>query len=151
MATSEPVRAGEEGSAVVEFLATALLLLIPTVYLILTFAAVQAATYAAESAARDVGRILSRSTDLTEAHDRAQITTHLAFADHGIDVDPTRALTVSCEASPCLTPGAGIHIAVNVEVPLPLLPDFLRSSLPAAVTVSADALATVDRFQEHQR
>lgn len=136
----------EDGSATVEFLGVSLLLLIPIVYLILTFAQIQAATYAAEASARAAGRVFAQATDEAAAHRQAVATTALAFADHGMDVSPD-VLQVSCESSPCLSPGSGIHIQVTVPVPLPLVPDFLTTRVPTTVNVSADAYATVDRFK----
>lgn len=136
----------EEGSAAVEFLAASLLLLVPIVYVILTFSAVQAATYAAESAAREAGRIYSRADTQAAAERHALLATTLAFSDHGIDVTPSEVLTVRCEETPCLTPGSTVHIQVSVRVPLPLLPDFVVDRVATSVTVSADAIATVDRF-----
>ncbi len=137
---------GEDGSAVVEFLAGTLLLLIPIVYLILTFASVQAATYAAEAAARESGRIYARADTIDEAEHRSRAATHLAFADHGFD-SGTHRLTVTCEATPCLTPGAGVHVTIAIDVPLPLIPDFIARAVPTSVRVSADAFATIDRFR----
>ena len=136
----------EDGSAVVEFLAGSVLLLVPIVYLVLTFASVQAARYAAESAARESGRIYSRAPSEQAARERSATATHLAFSDHGIEISPSDTLTVSCEQHPCLTPGAGVHILVHVDVPLPLIPDLLTSRFATSVTVSAEAFTTVDRF-----
>ncbi len=136
----------EEGSAAVEFLAASLLLLIPIVYVILTFSAVQAATYAAESAARETGRIYSRADSQLAAERHALLATTLAFSDHGIDVTASEVLTVTCAQTPCLTPGGAVHIQVNIDVALPLLPDFVVDRVASSVTVSADAIATVDRF-----
>ena len=47
---------GDEGSAVVEFVFLAIVLMVPVVYLVLTLARVQEATFAAEAVARDVSR-----------------------------------------------------------------------------------------------
>lgn len=146
MSASGVNKDAESGSAAVEFLAASVLLLVPIVYLILTFASVQAATYAAESAARETGRIYSRADTESEARTHAQSATLLAFLDHGIDVAPREVLTITCEETPCLTPGAGVHIRVDVDVPLPLLPDFLAGRVATSVRVTADAIATVDRF-----
>ena len=55
--TAPPARdPGEEGSAVVEFVALAVLLLIPIIYLILTVGRLQAASYAVSTAAREAAR-----------------------------------------------------------------------------------------------
>lgn len=136
----------EDGSAAVEFLAGTLLLLIPIVYLILTFASVQAATYAAESAARETGRIYSRASSLGAAETRAATATRLIFLDHGFDPASDYRVTVACAASPCLTPGAGVHVRVEVNVRLPLVPDFLTGALPTSLRLSAEAFANIDRF-----
>jgi len=148
MTMTSPVVSGEaeEGSAAVEFLAASLLLLIPIVYVILTFSAVQSATYAAESAARETGRIYSRADSQLAAEHHALLATTLAFSDHGIDVTASEVLRVTCEETPCLTPGGAVHIQVNVDVALPLLPDFVVDHVATSVAVSADAIATVDRF-----
>lgn len=136
----------DEGSAIIEFLAASLLLFVPIIYLVLTFAAVQASTYAAESAAREAGRIYARADSEHVAREQAQVATLLAFADHGIDVAPRQVLQVTCEAEPCATPGAGVHIEVRIDVPLPLVPDFIAARVPATVPVTATSYTTVDRF-----
>lgn len=136
----------DDGSATVEFLAVSVVLLIPIIYLILTLSHVQAAMYAAEASARTTGRIFAQATDETEARRQAVTTTALAFTDHGMDVPAADLLEISCETTPCLTPGAGVHVRVSVSVPLPLLPDFFATHLAASVDVSADAYTTVDRF-----
>ena len=52
MSTAPAPRRGDAGNAVVEFLGISLILLIPLVYLVLTLAKVQGASYAVEGAAR---------------------------------------------------------------------------------------------------
>ena len=47
---------GDEGSSVIEFLGLAVVLLIPLVYLVLTLARIEAATFATEGAAREAAR-----------------------------------------------------------------------------------------------
>lgn len=141
------LRGEEGGNAVVEFLGVTLVLLVPLVYLVLTLGRVQAATFAAEAAAREVGRVLSQAEDIGTATAHAHAAVELAFADHGIDVDPARALSIECDAEPCLTPGARIHVAVAAVVDLPLVPDFLGDSLPLEVPVRAAHLAAVPEFR----
>lgn len=146
MVARAPKRRSESGSAVVEFLAGGLLLLIPVVYLILTFAQVQAATYAAEAASREVARVYVRAQSVPEARSRAAVVTRMAFSDQGIDVAPHEILRVTCEDGDCLAPGSSVHVAVDLEVPLPLIPDVVARNVPTSVAVSADAYATIDRF-----
>lgn len=107
---------GDRGSATVEFLAATLLLLVPIVYLIVTLAAVQGATYAAEASARHAGRIFARADDETRALAQVHHATSLAFADHGIEVSPAAIMEITCEHDPCLTPGAGMHFHVVLRL-----------------------------------
>ncbi|WP_241236873.1 pilus assembly protein [Georgenia faecalis] len=137
---------GERGSAIVEFLGVALLLLVPLVYLVLTLAAIQAATFAAEGAAREAGRIVAQAESLEEAGPRARLATELAFADHGITVDGRDALRLTCEEDPCHTPGARVHVEVAASVRLPLIPDVLGAAVPLEVPVVAEHLAVVPEF-----
>lgn len=138
--------AGDRGSAVVEFLGIALVLLIPLVYLVLVLGRVQGATFAAEGAAREAGRIIAQAEDLDEAVADARTAVELAFADHGITVDAGDALRLTCEREPCLTPGAQVHIEVSTALALPLVPEFARGVLPMEVAVGAEHLAAVAEF-----
>ncbi len=140
------LRTEDRGGAIVEFLGVGLVLLLPLVYLVLTLGQVQAAAFAAESAAREAGRVLSQAEDLPVALDRAHHAVRLAFEDHGIAVDPARALAVDCEYDPCLTPGGQVHVEVSAVVGLPLVPAFLGDTLPLEVPVQAAHLAVVPEF-----
>lgn len=137
--------APDAGSAVVEFLGIGLVLLVPLVYLVLVLAELQAATFAAEAAAREAGRILA--TD-PSAHERAAAAVELALADQGVDAVAAEALSITCGGGGCSEPGERIGVEVAVAVPLPMVPAFLRDSVPAQVPVSATHVAVVDRFLE---
>lgn len=139
---------GESGSAVVEFLGVALVLLVPIVYLIITLGRVEAATFAADGAARDAGRLIAQADTFEDGVTQAAVAVELAFADQGMDVDGARALQVTCEEDPCLSPGAYLHLQVTTEVPLPLTPAFLDETLGTTVRVEAQAMTAVDDFRE---
>lgn len=141
------LRAEDDGGAIVEFLGITLVLLLPLIYLIITLGQVQAAAFAAESAARESGRVLSQAQDLPTALDQAHHAVRLAFEDHGIAIDPAAALSVGCEHDPCLTPGGQLHIEVSAAVGLPLVPSFLGDTLPLEVPVQAAHLAVVPEFR----
>ncbi|NKY41663.1 pilus assembly protein, partial [Cellulomonas septica] len=53
----------DDGSAVLEFLGVALVLLLPTVYLVLVLGRLQAATFAVEGAAREAARTAVAADD----------------------------------------------------------------------------------------
>ncbi|WP_240930436.1 pilus assembly protein [Isoptericola sp. BMS4] len=138
---------GEAGAALVEFLGTAVLLLVPLVYLVLTLAQVQAGTFAAEGAVREAGRALVTAEDSGTGLARAEAATGIALADQGFDDVPAAdVLGVRCSADPCLSPGASVELRARLEVPLPFVPAALRDWVPLAVPVEASQVVTVDEY-----
>ncbi|MFV0253083.1 MAG: pilus assembly protein [Beutenbergiaceae bacterium] len=138
---------GERGSAVVEFLGVSLVLLVPLVYLILTMAHIQAATFAAEGAAREAGRLIAQADTLAEGAQAAHLGVEVAFADQGLEVDGEDVLTISCPDSDCTT-AQYVLVSVDTEVSLPLTPDFLAGSAPTSVSISADAMTAISGFRD---
>ena len=137
---------GEDGSAIVEFVFLGVLFLVPLVYLMITLFSLQSAAYAAEGAARDAARLYAAATDEGAAHRAAELSTAMAFEDFGVTITGPAALTVHCEADPCLTAGSVIQVSVNAGVRLPLLPDFLGSA--GTVPVEGTAAVVVDRYRD---
>lgn len=135
----------ERGSAVVEFVALAVLMLIPLVYLVMMLARVQAGSYAVSQAAREAGRAFVTAPSAAVAPARAEAAARVAFLDHAME-DHGR-LTVACDGSPCLRPEGQVETTATVRVPLPLVPAFAREVLPLALPISASHLSTVDRFR----
>jgi hypothetical protein len=140
-----PAALDERGSAVVEFVALGVLLLIPLVYLVMMLGRVQAGSYAVSQAAREAGRAFVTADAEGAAAARAQAAARVAFADHAFE-DSGR-VTIACDGSPCLRPDGHVVTAATVRVPLPLVPSFVRHAIPLSVPVSASHLSTVDRFR----
>lgn len=139
----------DDGSAVVEFLGVALLLLVPIVYLVLVMARLQAASFAAEGAAREAARSFATATTVEDANRRAVISVDLALDDQGFDdVDPGRALSVACSSTPCLAPGSDVEVQVAFDVKLPFVPDFVQGAVPLVVPVSARHVSPVDSYAD---
>ncbi|WP_448629891.1 pilus assembly protein [Cellulomonas soli] len=138
---------GEQGSAVLEFLALSVVLLIPLMYLVLVLGRVQAATFAAEGAARTAARAYVVASTPTDGAARAVASVGLALQDQGFDDDPDGALTLTCTSVPCLEPGSEVAARVDVRVPLPFVPSFVRDVVPLEVPVSAERTAPVDVFR----
>jgi Na+-transporting methylmalonyl-CoA/oxaloacetate decarboxylase gamma subunit len=138
---------GDEGSAVIEFLGLALVLLVPLVYLVLTLARVEAATFAAEGAAREAARTYVAADGSAEGTRRAVAAVGIALRDQGFDDDPARALTLTCSTTPCLTPGSDVAARIDVRVPLPFVPTFVRDVVPLELPVSAQRVAPVDTYR----
>jgi Flp pilus assembly protein TadG len=135
----------ERGSAVVEFVVLAVLMLIPLVYLVMMLARVQAGSYAVGQAAREAGRAYVTSGAGQDAVGRAEAAARIAFLDHSFE-DAGR-LAIACDGTPCLRPDGQVETTATVRVPLPLVPSFVRDVVPLSVPVSASHLSTVDRFR----
>ena len=133
---------GDEGSAAVEFLAVGVLLLVPIAYLVLTLGRVQAATFAAESGAREASRVVAAAP---RGESAARAAVALALADQGF-APAAGDLALECAADPCRSPGAEVVATVRIEVDLPLVPGFLATAVPARVPVQVRRVAVVDRF-----
>ncbi|WP_347876309.1 TadE/TadG family type IV pilus assembly protein [Cellulosimicrobium cellulans] len=98
-------RRAERGSAVVEFLGVALVLLLPVLYLVLTVGRLQAATFAVEGASREAARAFVTAQTADDGGRLAAAAVRLALDDQGFRPG-TDVLTISCSATPCLEPGA---------------------------------------------
>lgn len=136
---------GERGSAVVEFVFLAVLLMVPLLYLVMTLSRIQAAAYAASTAAREAGRAFVTASEPAAARERASAAARIAFEDQGFG--PDGALTMACDGTPCLRPDGRIEMTTTVTVPLPLIPSFARGAVPLEVPVTASHVAVVDRFR----
>jgi len=139
----------EAGSALVEFLGTAVVLLIPLMYLVLVVGQIQAATFAVEGAAREAARAVVTADSSAHGVARAQAAVRVALDDQGLDeVAAGDALTLECSHDPCLTPGGTVGVNVRVGVPLPFVPGALRGWVPLEVPVESVHVASVDRYAQ---
>lgn len=137
--------ASDEGSALVEFLALALLLLIPIIYLVLTLTELHAGKFAAASAAQSAARVFAGSPDVKTAHQRAAAATRIALDDQGFsEVPVTQALTIHCDAV-CLESDGYVHVTVQIPISVPGIP-FLDHG-PAVMTVEHSQVAANERFR----
>ena len=121
----------DAGTAIVEFVFVAVLVMVPLVYLIAAVATVQRNTLAVTQAARDAGRAFATSDSAAEAQRRVSAAIRLALADQGLpdDVDVRFVASgASCGAAPIvprLTPGAEFTVCVSRRVSLPAVPSVL--------------------------
>lgn len=134
----------EGGRAIIEFIVLGLLLLVPIVYLIVTLALLQRASFAAATAAREAGRVFMTSDTDAQARERGQVAASLTFEDYGV---ARGTVTLACDGTPCLRPEGKVRAMARVVVSLPLVPDFLAGVIPASVPVEAVHEVTVDRFR----
>ena len=138
---------GERGSAIVEFLGAALLLLLPVMYLALTLGRIQAATFAVEGAAKESARAFVTADSVEHGETRAGVAVSLALDDQGFtDVRPADVLSIACSGGPCLAPGSEVVTVVRYDVPLPFVPPGVRDLVPMSVPVEAVHVSPVDRY-----
>jgi len=137
----------DAGSAVVEFLTLGVLLLLPLVYLVLTLGRLQAAAFAADSAAGAAARAFATAPDEDGARARALAAVRLGLRDQGFDDDPAAAARLTCSTTPCLTPGGRVEVEVSIDVVLPGVPSAVDRVAGTHVTVRSVRSARFDPFR----
>jgi hypothetical protein len=136
----------------VEFLTVGVLLLVPLVYLVLTLGRIQAATFAADGAARTAARAIATAPSEAEGRARAAVAVRLALTDQGFDAGAGgTGPVVECSTTPCLRPGGMVVARVAVQVVLPGVPAFVDRSMPLRITVRAAQAVSVDEFRASPR
>lgn len=132
------------GSAIVEFVFVAVVVMVPLVYLIVAVAVVQRSQLATSDAARAVGRAYATSPTVRQAMPRARAALRLALVDQGLAAASLRfvAAGASCDAAPVvpqLRPGTEFTVCVRRQVELPAVPSVL----------SGRGIATVGAYTVH--
>jgi len=125
------VKRDDSGSAIVEFVFIAVLVMVPLIYLIAAVATVQRNSLAVSQAARDAGRAFVTSESADEARARVDAAVRLALADQDLPDDAAVrfvAAGASCDSAaiaPQLAPGARFTVCVIRQVQLPAVPSVL--------------------------
>jgi hypothetical protein len=120
------------------------LLLVPLAYVVVCIGSVQAGAYGVSAATREAGRAFVHAPVGEDPRAWAYTAAKLALADQGIELQPEQ-LQITCSADPCRTPGATVAVAIDLEVPLPLVPEVF-GSVPASIAVHGRHVEIVDRF-----
>ena len=138
----------QRGTAIVEFVWLAILLLVPLLYVVLAVFDAQRTSYAASAAARSATRAFVTSPDQASGYARAQAAARLAFGDQGIE-SADFTLTITCRPDPrqCLTPGSVVAAQVRSAADLPLMPAALGSNTPR-ISVEAVHQSPYGTFRE---
>ncbi|MGY2874057.1 Tfp pilus assembly protein PilX [Marmoricola sp. URHA0025 HA25] len=145
--TRRPPR-DDAGTAIVEFVWLAILLLVPLLYIVLAVFDTQRASYAASAAARSASRAFVTSPDQATAYARAEAAARLAFGDQGIEAaDFTLVITCRPDPDRCLSPGSVVDAEVRSAADLPLMPAALGSNTPR-ITVEAIHRSPYGTFRE---
>ena len=119
---------GDEGTALVEFVGLAVLLLVPLVYLLLSVFSVQRAAFAVTQAAREAGRAYATAPSTSSARDRGAYAAQLALISQG--VRERSSVRYAPAGSGCAAsnadgaesrrPGARFVVCVRTQAALPL-------------------------------
>jgi Flp pilus assembly protein TadG len=121
----------ERGTAIIEFVFVAVLVMVPLVYLIVAVAVAQRSSLAVTNAAREAGRAFATADTERDALARAQVAARLAMADQGVSDGPIVryvAAGTSCDAAaivPQLTPRTKFTVCVTRSFGLPGVPSIL--------------------------
>lgn len=137
---------GEEGSALVEFVWLAMLLIVPLVYLLVAVFDVQRAAFGASAASRAAGRAYALADTDAEGLRRARAAAEIALADQG--VDRPMALEITCEpAPPCHERGRTVVVRLSSSVALPLVPAALGGGAPS-FAIRSEHRVPIGRYRE---
>ncbi|WP_265445079.1 pilus assembly protein [Flexivirga meconopsidis] len=135
----------ERGSALIEFIVIGILLTLPVFYLVITLARLQAGTYAVAAAARESSRMFVTAPSDAAGATRSRAAAAMAFADQGFG--GRGGVRISCSRTPCLSPDGTINSVADLDVDLPLIPDFLRGAVPSSVHLHSTHVESVDRYR----
>ena len=141
------VRRDDSGTAIIEFVWLALILLVPLVYIVIAVFDTQRTAYAASSAARSAGRAFLTAPDQQSAYARAHLAARQAFRDQGIDAAPQLRITCRPDPGACLSPGSTVTTIVVGHAALPLTPAVFGGSAPG-IRVESRHSAPYGEFRE---
>lgn len=137
----------DTGSASLEFIVVGVVLLVPIVYLVIAFGAVQSRALGIEAAARHVARAIATAPDERVADERATRVLTAVAAEYGLDADALE-LTVACvpAGARCPEAGATLTVGVSSSVTLPLAPPLFGLDRLAAIPVEAASVQKASRL-----
>lgn len=110
---------GQAGNALVEFVALAGLLMVPTIYFLLSVFALQNAAFAASSAGAQTLQVLAQLPEEQRSQELASSLAILAASDYGIEDQQVQTQLI-CPTS--CAQGENLVLLVTVSVELPLVP-----------------------------
>lgn len=140
----------QEGSAIIEFIFVAVLVLVPLIYLIVTVSVVQQGRLAVTNAARDVGRAIEEAHSSAEADSRAAAALSVALDAHHLSPAEVSlryvAAGTSCQGAqvaPALRAGNEFAVCVIRQQQLPAVPQFFAGG---SVTLVGRFVVHIDDF-----
>jgi Flp pilus assembly protein TadG len=144
-------RADDAGTAIVEFVFVAVIVMVPLVYLVVAVAVVQRSQLAVSQAAREAGRAFATADTAAEAQTRAGAAVHLALRDQGLSDDVTvryvpagQSCTGASTTTPRLAAGAVFTVCVIRSVDIPAVPRFLSGK---GITSIGEYVVHIDDYR----
>lgn len=135
----------EDGSAIVEFVWLAVLLMIPLVYVVLAALSVQRSAFASTAAAREAARAYATAASDVEGEQRAEAAVAMAMHDQGVAWTP-HGRVIQC-GDCTFAPGSTFSVDIRTTVALPFVPDWLCGErCVAGIPVSAHHRERIDCF-----
>ncbi|HET6817394.1 MAG TPA: hypothetical protein VFH66_09255 [Mycobacteriales bacterium] len=139
------MRRGDEGSAIVEFVWLAVLLMVPLLYVVLTAVTVQRAAFGAATAAREAARAYATAGSDSAGEQRAELAAQLAMSDQGMEWAPDARIVTCGECT--YAAGSAFAVDLHVRVRLPFVPRWMCSErCVAGLMVSAHHRERLDCF-----
>jgi hypothetical protein len=134
-------RRDQQGSAIIELVWLGILLLIPTLWLVMSVFEVQRGAFGVSAAARAAGRAYALAPDDATGRVRAEAAARQALADQGVSGAPLDiAITCSPYPQDCHSGTSVITVVIRSRVDLPLMPAVLGGDRPS---FALDATHTV--------
>lgn len=107
-------RKRDEGNATLEFIAAAVLLMVPLVYGIVSLAQLERAVFGVSGAAQMAARAYANSNTDAVGRFAAWRSASIAGRNHGLFIATDR-VRVECGAADCLVPGTRVRVTVETS------------------------------------
>ena len=137
--------AGEEGSALIEFVGLGVLLLLPLMYWLLSVFSVQRAAFAVTQAAREAGRAYATAPSSALAGERANYAAQLAMQSQGVKSGVSvryapagSGCGAAGDGAASLQAGARFVVCVRTRAQLPL---------GGVITVNGQYAVSIDSYR----
>lgn len=138
-------RRDDGGSAIVEFVWLAVLMLVPLLYVVLTAVTVQRVAFGVTTAAREAARAYASAGSDSTGEQRAEAAAQLAMSDQGVDWAPDERVVGCGECS--YAAGSVFDVDLRARVRLPFVPRWLCGErCLAGITVSAHHRERLDCY-----
>lgn len=125
----------ESGNALIEFIVLGTMLMLPTMYFLISVFALQSGAFAASNASQQSLQYMQHVEPSLRGQGAAQSVAERAASDYGVDASKV-STQLGCEDS-CAN-GERLTVSVSIEVQLPLIP---WPGAPTIATMTSQAIS----------